>query len=144
MMQVIGLTANIPAQPLMSSAQSVFSASTNQIGTGSNYDAAGNQAVFGSFTLAYEAGVSRGSEKRAFGAILNDADLTRKILFVRCVREVCRIDLDRESFHVSPHVGRAAILAWVKGLEAIRQTKQQKQADQRLYDRVTGAKYSCS
>jgi YD repeat-containing protein len=49
------LTGSIPTQPLMPSAQSVFNAATNQISGTNNYDAAGNQTVFGSFTLAYDA-----------------------------------------------------------------------------------------
>jgi RHS repeat-associated protein len=47
-------TGDLPSQPLMPSAQTFFNASTNQLNSVS-YDAAGNQTVFGSFTLAYDA-----------------------------------------------------------------------------------------
>jgi RHS repeat-associated protein len=44
----------IPTQSLMPSAPSFFNASTNQL-TSVSYDQVGNQTVFGSFTLAYDA-----------------------------------------------------------------------------------------
>jgi hypothetical protein len=59
---------------------------------------------------------------------------------VKCTGEGCRIDLDREVFHVSPHVGKDATLAWLKGLEGIRDTAQEKQAARRLYEQVQNAK----
>ena len=68
------------------------------------------------------------------------AYVQREIFPVRCTREGCKIDLARGIFHVSPHVGKEAVLLWVKGLEGIRQTAPERQADQRLYEQVNNAR----
>jgi len=47
---------------------------------------------------------------------------------VKCVDKLCKIDLNRNIFHIPPHVSKEAILAWLKGLEGIRKTSEEKQA----------------
>jgi hypothetical protein len=66
--------------------------------------------------------------------------LKRERFPVKCTHDGCRIDLDREVFHVSPHIGKEAALAWLKGIEGIRETEQEKQAAQSLYEQVKNAK----
>lgn len=67
-------------------------------------------------------------------------NVKRETFPVKCARDGCKIDLDREVFRVSPHIGKEAALAWLKGLEGIRDTQQEKQAAQRLYEQVNNAK----
>jgi hypothetical protein len=65
----------------------------------------------------------------------------RKDIFsVKCTRDGCRIDLAREVFHVSPRVGKEAAATWLKGLEGIRQTQQERLAARHLYEQVKSAK----
>jgi hypothetical protein len=66
---------------------------------------------------------------------------TEKVVVpVKCARPSCRVDLDRRVFRVSPHVGKRAILAWLKGLEGIQETEQEKQAYRNVYNQVRDAK----
>ena len=59
---------------------------------------------------------------------------------MKCTGEVCKIDLNRELFHVSPHAGKDGTLAWLKSLEDIRETQQEKIEAHQLYEEVKGAK----
>ena len=47
--------SGLPSQPLMPSLQSAYAAATNQLAVGASYDAAGNQPVFASSNLVYDA-----------------------------------------------------------------------------------------
>lgn len=66
--------------------------------------------------------------------------ISKEIFPVKCTGIVCKIDLDRAVFRVSPHVGKEAVLAWIKGLLRTRETEREKQADRRLYEQVSAAK----
>jgi len=58
---------------------------------------------------------------------------------VQCLHDGCRIDLNRNVFDVSPHVGKEAASMWLKGLADIRQTAQEKEAALRLYEQVSSS-----
>jgi len=66
--------------------------------------------------------------------------LSTEVFPVKCEGAACKIDLDRAVFHVSAHVGREAVLAWIKALEGIQNTEREKEPYKQLFDQVTNAK----
>jgi hypothetical protein len=80
-------------------------------------------------------------EERPEGVIFKPHRWVSKDVFpVRCTREGCKIDIDRELFKVTPRAGKAAVLAWLKKLEGLQDTAPEKRTYSRLFEEITLAK----
>jgi hypothetical protein len=103
--------------------------------------AAPTKAADGSLRVSVDYDVVGLVSEGANGLTLRLQPGAKKEIFpVKCLREGCRIDLDRGVFHISPHIGKEAALMWLKTLESFQDTAQERQPYQRLYEQVRSAK----